>query len=71
MPLLITEGLRVLEKTTKRTTENPFAGLRGTLIAGFSLVSGAIILGFVGAQAWPFYVPFFVIAFVLAVRKGS
>ena len=36
MPLLITEGLRVLEKTTKRSTENPFAGLRGTLIAGFS-----------------------------------
>ena len=71
MPLLITEGLRVLEKTTKRSTENPFAGLRGTLIAGFSLVAGAIILGFVGAHAWPFYVPFFVIAFVLAVRKGS
>jgi len=71
MPLLITEGLRVLEKTTKRSTENPFAGLRGTLIAGFSLVAGAIILGFVGAHAWPLYVPFFAIAFVLAVRKGS
>jgi ubiquinone biosynthesis protein len=71
MPLLITEGLRVLEKTTKRSTENPFAGLRGTLIAGFSLVAGAIIVGFVGTQAWPFYVPFFVIALVLAVRKGS
>src|SRR5512134_1426559 len=38
MPLLVTEGLRVLEKTTKRSTENPFVGLRGTLIAGFSLV---------------------------------
>jgi ubiquinone biosynthesis protein len=71
MPLLITEGLRVLEKTTKRSTENPFAGLRGTLISGFSLVAGAIILGFVGPQAWPLYVPFFVIALVLAVRKGS
>jgi ubiquinone biosynthesis protein len=71
MPLLITEGLRVMEKTAKRSTENPFAGLRGTLIAGFSLVAGAIILGFVGTQAWPFYVPFFVIALVLAVRKGG
>ena len=71
MPLLITEGLRVMEKTAKRSSENPFAGLRGTLIAGFSLVAGAIILGFVGPQAWPLYVPFFVIAFVLAVRKGS
>jgi ubiquinone biosynthesis protein len=71
MPLLITEGLRVLEKTTKRSTENPFAGLRGTLIAGFSLVAGAIILGFVGPQSWPLYVPFFVIALVLAIRKGA
>jgi len=71
MPLLITEGLRVMEKTAKRSSENPFAGLRGTLIAGFSLVAGAIILGFVGTHAWPFYVPFFVIAFFLAVRRGS
>jgi len=71
MPLLITEGLRVMEKTAKRSSENPFAGLRGTLIAGFSLVAGAIILGFVGPQAWPLYVPFFVIAFFLAVRKGN
>jgi len=71
MPLLITEGLRVMEKTAKRSSENPFAGLRGTLIAGFSLVAGAIILGFVGPQAWPLYVPFFVIALVLAVRKGG
>ncbi|HEX5005103.1 MAG TPA: AarF/UbiB family protein [Gemmatimonadales bacterium] len=71
MPLLITEGLRVMEKTAKRSGENPLAGLRGTLIAGFSLVAGAIILGFVGPHAWPFYVPFFVIALVLAVRRGD
>lgn len=71
MPLLITEGLRVMEKTAKRSSENPFAGLRGTLIAGFSLVAGAIILGFVGPQAWMLYVPFFVIALVLAVRRGA
>ena len=50
VPLLITEGLRVLEKTTRRRTENPFAGLRGTLLAGFCLVAGAIIIGFVGAR---------------------
>lgn len=71
MPLLITEGLRVMEKTAKRSGENPLAGLRGTLIAGFSLVAGAIILGFAGTHAWPFYVPFFVIALVLAVRRGD
>ncbi len=71
MPLLITEGLRVIEKTAKRSSENPLAGLRGTLIAGFSLVAGAIIMGFVGPQAWMLYVPFFVIALILAVRKGE
>lgn len=71
MPLLVTEGLRVLEKTTKRSTENPFAGLRGTLIAGFSLVAGAIIMAFAGTHAWPLWVPFFVIALVLAVRRGA
>jgi ubiquinone biosynthesis protein len=71
MPLLITEGLRVIEKTAKRSNENPLAGLRGTLIAGFSLVAGAIIMGFVGPQAWMLYVPFFVIALILAVRKGE
>lgn len=42
-PLLISEGLRLLEQTTRRPARNPFAGLRGTIFGGFCLVAGAIL----------------------------
>ncbi|MEO8138334.1 MAG: AarF/ABC1/UbiB kinase family protein, partial [Gemmatimonadota bacterium] len=67
MPLLVTDGLRVLEKVARQPTENPLAGLRGTLIAGSCLVAGAISMGF-GAP-WPVWGMLFVIAFFLAIRK--
>lgn len=68
MPLLVTDGLRVLEKVARQPQQNPLSGLRGTLIAGSCLVAGAICLGF-GAP-WPVYAGLFVIAFFLAVRRG-
>ncbi len=68
MPLLVTDGLRVLEKVARQPPTNPLSGLRGTLIAGSCLVAGAICLGF-GAP-WPVYGGLFVIAFFLAVRKS-
>jgi len=68
MPLLVTDGLRVLERVARQPTQNPLSGLRGTLIAGSCLVAGAICLGF-GAP-WPVYGGLFAIAFVLALRKG-
>ncbi len=68
-PLLITEGLRVLERTTRRPPENPFAGVRGTLFAGFCLIAGAILASF-GKPAY-IWAPLFVIAVILAVRRGS
>jgi len=69
MPLLMTEGLRVLEKAARRHPENPLAGLRGTLLAGSCLVTGALIMGLGGP--WPLAVAFFAIALVLALRKGA
>ncbi len=69
VPQLVTEGLRVLEKTTQRRAENPLSGLRGTLLAGCSLVAGAIIMAFGGA--WPVWGAMFALAFVLAVRRGE
>ncbi|NJL27328.1 MAG: AarF/ABC1/UbiB kinase family protein [Thermoanaerobaculia bacterium] len=42
-PLLISEGLRLLEHTTRRPARNPFAGLRGTIFGGFCLVAGSIL----------------------------
>lgn len=68
MPLLVTDGLRVLEKVARQPPENPLSGLRGTLIAGSCLVAGAIAMGF-GAP-WPAYSVLFAIAFILAIRKG-
>ena len=68
-PLLMTEGLRVLEKSARRHPENPLAGIRATLIAGFCLVSGAIVLATRGP--WPVWVALFVLAAVLAMRRGA
>ncbi len=68
MPLLVTDGLRVLEKVARQPSENPLKGLRGTLIAGSCLVAGAISMGF-GAP-WMVWGALFVIAFFLAIRKG-
>ncbi len=68
MPLLVTDGLRVLEKVARQPSENPLKGLRGTLIAGSCLVAGAISMGF-GAP-WPVWATLFVIAFFLAVRRS-
>lgn len=44
-PMLITEGLRVLEQATKRPSENPFAGIRGTVLAGFFIIAAALLVG--------------------------
>jgi ubiquinone biosynthesis protein len=69
VPQLVTEGLRVLEKTTRRRAENPLSGLRGTLLAGCCLVSGAIIMAFGGP--WPVWGAMFAVALLLAVRRGE
>ena len=67
MPSLVTEGVRVLERSTKRPADNPLAGIRGTMLAGFSLVAGAILLAYHGP--WPIWAALFLIAFALAARR--
>jgi ubiquinone biosynthesis protein len=68
LPSLVTEGLRVLERSTQRPAENPLSGIRGTLIAGFCLVAGSIVMAFGGPGA--LWVGLFVVALFLAVRRG-
>ena len=68
IPLLVSDGLRVLERVARQPPQNPLSGLRGTLIAGSCLVAAAISMGF-GAP-WPVWVALFVIAFFLAVRRS-
>jgi len=67
MPLLITDGLRVLEKYARQPNEPPLSGLRGTLIAGSCLVAGAVAMGF--RSPWPLWSGLFLLAFILAVRR--
>jgi ubiquinone biosynthesis protein len=69
MPLLMSEGLRVLEKTARRTPENPLAGVRGSLLAGSMVIAGALTLGMGGP--WPLWVAFFLIALFLGTRRAA
>lgn len=67
-PMLVTEGLRLLELQTRRPTENPFTGIRGTLFGGFCLLAGAILL--TGGAPWWVAAMLFVVGVLLAVRPG-
>jgi len=68
VPMLISAGLRALEQATTRPSENPFAGMRGTMYAGFCLVAGAILAAF-GAPAY-LWGPLFGLSAILAIRRG-
>jgi ubiquinone biosynthesis protein len=66
LPLLITEGVHVLERSTRAPAVSPLAGVRGTLLGGFSLVAGALLLAMHGP--WPVWTLLFVLAVVLVGR---
>ncbi|MGH9362838.1 MAG: AarF/UbiB family protein, partial [Thermoanaerobaculia bacterium] len=66
-PMLVTEGLRLLQQVTQRQPENPLAGLRGTLFGGFCLIAGAIIAGTDGP--WPIWAALFVVGILTALRR--
>jgi ubiquinone biosynthesis protein len=67
-PGLVTEGLRLLEQTTRRPPENPFAGLRGTIFGGFCLVAAAVLAGAHGP--WPIWTGLFVLGGAAALHRG-
>ena len=66
-PMLVTEGLKVLEQSTHREPENPFTGIRGTVFAGFCVVAGAIVAATNGP--WPLWAGLFAIGVILALRR--
>ena len=66
-PALITEGLRLLEQTTRRSPDNPFAGIRGTLFGGFCMVAGAILAGAKGP--WPIWAVLFAVGLGTALHR--
>ena len=66
LPLLVTEGVRMLEAAPGRANTSPLTALRGTVLAGFCLMAGALLFGL--GQPWPVWGAFFVVAAVLALR---
>ncbi|HUX34155.1 MAG TPA: AarF/UbiB family protein [Gemmatimonadaceae bacterium] len=68
LPSLITEGVRVLERSTRPRAENPLKGVRATLLAGFCLVAGAILMAF--GVSWPVWSVLYASALLLAFRRG-
>jgi len=66
-PLLLTEGMKVLEANLKKPPSGPLNGVRGTLLAGFCLLAGALILAFNGP--WFAWGPLFFFAVILALRS--
>ncbi len=68
VPMLISAGLRALEATAARPPENPLAGMRGTMYAGFCLVAGALLASF-GGSPW-LWGPLFALSGLLAIRRG-
>jgi ubiquinone biosynthesis protein len=66
-PMLVTEGLKALEHSTQRQPENPFTGIRGTVLAGFCLVAGAIVAASNGP--WPIWGTFIGAGILLALRR--
>ena len=66
-PMLVTEGLRLLQQATQRHPENPLTGLRGTLFGGFCLIAGAVLAGADGP--WPIWAALFVVGILTALRR--
>ena len=66
-PMLVTEGLKVLEQATQREPENPFAGIRGTVLAGSCLVAGSIVAAAKGP--WPVWATFIAAGIILALWR--
>ncbi len=69
MPLLITEGVRVLERSTRARAPSPMAGVRGALLAGFCIVGGALLVALRGP--WPLGAALFVVALGVSLRGGG
>jgi ubiquinone biosynthesis protein len=69
MPLLVSEGLSVLEERSRKTPEKQLAGIRGTILGGFCLVSGSILLALDGP--WPVSLALIVLGLILPLRRGG
>ncbi len=63
-PMLITEGLRLIEAAAHRPQENPLAGLHTTLLAGSCMIAAAILISF--GKPWFAWAPLIGASVILA-----
>jgi ubiquinone biosynthesis protein len=66
-PLILTEGMKVLEANLKKPPPGPLSGVRSTLLAGFCLLAGAFVLAYNGP--WYAWAALFLVAIFLALRS--
>ncbi|MBL8143158.1 MAG: AarF/ABC1/UbiB kinase family protein [Acidobacteria bacterium] len=66
-PMLLNEGLRMIERTTRQPAENPLVGVRTSLLAGACLIGGVIALVTKGPLA--LWVGLFVLAVFFALKR--
>ena len=69
LPLLVSEGLGVLEQRTQRRPQRPLTGVRATLYGGACLVAGAILVGLDGP--WLLAAILLTIGVLLPLRRGD
>ena len=69
MPMLVSEGLTVLEEQSRKTVQDPLTGTRATILGGFCLVSGAILVAFDGP--WVVSLILIVLGLGLPLRRGN
>jgi len=69
LPLLVSEGLSMMEERTRRKPQRPLKGVRATLYGGACLVAGAILIGLEGP--WPLAALLFTIGVLLPLRRGE
>ncbi len=67
MPLLVSEGLSVLEERSRKPPPRRLTGMRSTILGGFCLVSGAILLAAKGP--WLVSVILLVLGLALPLRR--
>jgi ubiquinone biosynthesis protein len=66
-PLILSEGLKTFETNLKKPPSSEYKGLRNSLLAGFCLIAGAILVSFGGP--WPIWAALFFFAVLLALRS--
>jgi ubiquinone biosynthesis protein len=69
LPLLVSEGLSMMEERTRRKPQRPLTGVRATLYGGACLVAGAILIGLEGP--WYLAALLFTVGLLLPLRKGE